>query len=627
MPELQLCLDFMDRSPQFEPEPPENGEDSLTALALKRSIMVLVLLGSLAGGSLWWFARPPTPATPSGLPKNIEGTTSETRYSVPSTPFHDVTKSSGVHFLHVSGATGAKYLPETMGSGVAFFDCDGDGDQDLLFANSQWWPGSEPANSTPPTPALYENDGHGHFRDITSGSGLDVPMYGTGIACADYDNDGLPDVLFTGVGGVRLFHNLGQHRFAEVTAEAGLSATKGEWSTAAAWFDMDNDGDLDLFIGNYVVWSANLDKEVNNQLVGIGKAYGRPWNFGGTLPHLFRNDGGGHFTDVSAKSGLQVRNPATGLPMAKTLAVIPIDLNDDGWIDLVVANDTIQNFAFTNRHDGTFAEVGQEMGVAFDAYGQTRGAMGIDAARFREDDRSLGIAIGNFANEMNAFYVAQPGREGEVRFADDAIGQGIGPASQHFLKFGLFFFDYDLDGRLDVLTANGHIEKDIEKVQPQVHYRQPSQLFWNAGGQKLFVNVTPASAGNDLFQPIVGRGSAYADIDGDGDLDIVLTQVDGPPLLLRNDQNLKHHWVRLKLVGTKSNHDAIGAWISLRVGGKSLLRHVMPTKSYLSQSELPVTIGLGNETHVDSLNIRWPRGTKQVVDSVVIDGTTVITEP
>ena len=617
----------MDRSPQFEPEPPDSGEDSLTALALKRSIVVLVLLGSLAGGSLWWFARESRRPADTGLPLKNGASAPGVRYPVPATPFHDVTLTSGIHFVHVSGATGAKYLPETMGSGVAFFDCDADGDQDLLFVNAQWWPGAQPANAPVPTPALYENDGQGHFRDITIGSGLDVPMYGTGVACADYDNDGLPDVLFTGVGGVRLFHNLGQHHFVEVTTEAGLGTTQGEWSTAAAWFDADNDGDLDLFIGNYVVWSASLDKEVNNQLVGGGKAYGRPWNFGGTLPHLFRNDGGGHFTDVSAQSGLQIRNPATGLPMAKTLAVIPIDLNDDGWIDLVVANDTIQNFAFTNRHDGTFAEVGQEMGVAFDSYGQTRGAMGIDAARFREADRALGIAIGNFANEMNAFYVAQPGREGELRFADDAIGQGIGPASQKLLKFGLFFFDYDLDGRLDVLTANGHIEKDIENVQPQVHYRQPSQLFWNAGGQRSFVNVTAESAGSDLFQPIVGRGSAYADIDGDGDLDVILTQVDGPPLLLRNDLSLKHHWVRLKLVGTNSNRDAIGAWITLRVGGRSLLRHVMPTKSYLSQSELPVTIGLGAETHVDSLSIRWPRGARQQVESVAIDGTTVITEP
>jgi hypothetical protein len=313
--------------------------------------------------------------------------------------------------------------------------------------------------------------------------------------------------------------------------------------------------------------------------------------------------------------------------LAKTLAVIPIDLNDDGWIDLVVANDTIQNFAFTNRHDGTFVEVGQELGVAFDSFGQTRGAMGIDAARFRADDRSLGIAIGNFANEMNAFYVAQPGPEGEFRFADDAIGQGIGPASQHLLKFGLFFFDYDLDGRLDVLTANGHIEQDIEKVQPQVHYRQPAQLFWNAGGQKSFVSVTADSAGPDLFNPIVGRGSAYADVDGDGDLDIVLTQVDGPPVLLRNDQALGHHWIRLKLIGTKSNHDAIGAWITVRVGGKTIVRHVMPTKSYLSQSELPVTIGLGFDKNVDSVSIRWPRGTKQQIAMVKIDDTTFITEP
>jgi hypothetical protein len=513
-----------------------------------------------------------------------------------------------------------------MGSGVAFFDFDNDGDEDLLFINSRSWTEAPLGSTTAPTAALYENDGHGHFKNVTVGSGLDVLLYGTGVACADFDNDGKVDVLITTVGGSHLFHNLGNRHFEEVTSTAGLEVTRGEWNTAAAWFDMDNDGDLDLFIGNYVVWTPELDRGVNNQLVGVGKAYGRPWNFAGTLPHLFRNDGQGHFTDVAAQSGLQVRNPATGLPMAKTLAVVPIDLNDDGWIDLVVANDTIQNFAFTNRHDGTFAEVGQELGVAFDSYGQARGAMGIDAARFRED-RSLGIAIGNFANEMNALYVAQPANDGEVRFADEAISQGIGPESQLLLKFGLFFFDYDLDGRLDVLTSNGHIEQDIEKVQAHVHYRQPAQLFWNAGNPRTFVNVSTNQAGSDLFQPLVGRGSAYADIDGDGDLDVVMTQVNGPPLLLRNDQALGHHWVRLKLTGTKSNRDAIGAWISVRAGGKNIVRHVMPTKSYLSQSELPVTVGLGELTHVDSVTIRWPRGFRQQIDSIKIDQLTSIVEP
>ncbi len=606
------------------PLPPDHDDDANIAQALRRSLAVMVLLGLAAAGFLWWLARRPK-ASSSNASQIAAGLDSP---SVgPRVPFHDVTQPSGITFNHSNGAYGDKLLPETMGGGVAFFDFDGDGDQDLLFVNSTWWPGHALGTGSAPTLALYENDGHGRFKDVTAGSGLDVSIYGMGAACGDFDNDGRVDVLITAVDGARLFHNEGGGHFKEVTDEAGLSTTRGEWSAAAAWFDMDNDGDLDLFIGNYVTWNPEMDRQVNNQLAGIGKAYGRPWSFAGALPRLFRNDGHGQFTDVSATSGLHIRNPATGLPMAKTLAVAPIDLNDDGWIDLVVANDTVQNFAFTNKHDGTFAEVGRELGLAFDAYGQPRGAMGIDAARFREDDHALGIAIGNFANEMNAFYVSQPGRPGEVLFGDEAVRQGIGPASQPLLKFGLFFFDYDLDGRLDVLTANGHIEQDIEKYQPNVRYRQPAQLFWNAGGSKSFVNVGPEQSGADLFKPIAGRGSAYADIDGDGDLDVVLTQIGGPPLLLRNDQALGHHWIRLKLTGTKSNRDAIGAWVYVQAGGKTMMRQVMPTKSYLSQSELPVTIGLGKTEKIDSIVIRWPLGQRQKLDSVPLDKTTTVIEP
>jgi len=277
-------------------------------------------------------------------------------------------------------------------------------------------------------------------------------------------------------------------------------------------------------------------------------------------------------------------------------------------VDLVVANDTVQNFVFTNRHDGTFQEVGAQSGVAFDAYGQTRGAMGIDAARFRPD-RALGIAIGNFANEMNALYVAQPAKDALV-FADEAITEGIGPASRLLLKFGLFFFDYDLDGRLDVLTTNGHIEEEIEKVQSNVRYRQPAQLFWNGGGNQTFISATSVEAGDDLFQPIVGRGSAHADFDQDGDPDVVMTQIGGPPLLLRNDQALGNHWVRLRLVGRGGNPEAIGAWIHLKTeDGRRISRQVMPTKSYLSQSELPLHLGLGR-SKIAEARIRWPDGSE-----------------
>jgi hypothetical protein len=347
-------------------------------------------------------------------------------------------------------------------------------------------------------------------------------------------------------------------------------------------------------------------------------------NFQGAFAHLYHNGGNGHFTDVSAQSGLQVKNPATGVPSAKTLGIAPVDIDGDGWIDLVVANDTVPNLVFMNQHDGTFKEIGAQSGVAFDSYGNTRGAMGIDTAYYANDGK-LGIAIGNFANEMTALYVQQ---NTVTNFSDEAITEGIGPDSRRFLKFGLFFFDYDLDGRLDLLTADGHLEQEISKIQQSQTYAQPAQLFWNAGDQSsgCFVAVPPEKAGNDLFKPIVGRGSAYADIDGDGDLDVVLTQVGGPPLLLRNDQDLHHHWIRLKLVGTKSNRDAIGAWIKVSVGGRTLLRQVMPTRSYLSQSELPVTIGLGDASKPDAVEILWPSGIRQKVENVQVDHPMTVTE-
>jgi hypothetical protein len=545
----------------------------------------------------------------------------------PVAKFTDVTSQSGIHFVHENGAYGDKLLPETMGGGVAFFDFDNDDHQDILFINSTYWPGHFPSGKPVPTMALYRNDGHGHFTDITAGSGLDVTFYGMGVAVGDYDNDGLPDVFITAVGGNRLFHNEGGGKFHEVTREAGVGGAADGWSTSAAWIDYDNDGKLDLFVCNYIRWSPELDRAEPFELPNIGRAYGPPRNFDGVFPYLYHNDGGGHFSDVSAAAGVQVRNSATGHPVAKSLAVAPVDVDNDGWIDLVVANDTVQNFLFHNEGGSGvkgFKEIGARSGIAYDAYGLTRGAMGIDSARFRNDD-ALGIAIGNFANEMNALYVAQ---RDSLLFADEAIKSGVGPASQNLLKFGLFFFDYDLDGRLDVLTANGHLEPEINRVQPTQQYRQPAQLFWNRGDNRAtgFVAVPSEKCGADLFKPIVGRGSAFADIDGDGDLDVILAQVAGPPLLLRNDQTLGHHWIRLKLVGTRSNRDAIGSWIRVRVGGHQLSRQVMPTRSYLSQSELPVTIGLGQADKVEGVEITWPSGTVQKV-SPQIDRLTVVTEP
>lgn len=528
---------------------------------------------------------------------------------IPAVRFEECTLSAGIHFQHHNGAGGEKLLPETMGGGVAWFDFDGDGDPDLFFVNGADWPWTPEALRRESRHALYRNDG-GRFTDVSAGSGLDVSFQGMGVACGDYDGDGRVDVFVTGVGEQRLFRNEGGGRFRDVTAEAGVQAQATDWSTSATFFDYDRDGDLDLFVCHYVLWSREIDLRVDYRLPGIGRAYGPPLKYSGSSSRLFQNQGNGRFLDVSDRAGMTVRNEASGLLLAKSLGVAPVDFNNDGWIDLIVANDTVQNFVFSNRWDGTFAEVGVESGLAFDTYGGTRGAMGIDAGRFTEDE-SLGVSIGNFANEMLALYVTRPDT---LVFADEAIAQGVGAASRSSLSFGVFFFDYDLDGWLDLLTVNGHIEEGINRVQSSQHYQQPAQLFWNARGKSRgrgFLPVSPTHAGQDLFQPIVGRGSAFADFDGDGDLDVVLTQIHGRPLLLRNDQQLGHAWVRFRLTGTRSNRDGIGAWMRLRAGGHTQWRQLTPTRGYLSQSEAVLTFGLGRATRLDDVEIVWPSGIRQ----------------
>jgi hypothetical protein len=514
--------------------------------------------------------------------------------------------------------------PESFAGGICLFDDDNDGDHDLLLVNSTYWPDKIPSGKKPTTSALFQNDGKGKFKDVTEGSGLDVAIYGMAPAFGDFDNDGYVDVFITAVGKNALFQNIGGGKFQDITAQAGVAGSDTEWSTAAAWVDLDNDRDLDLYVGNYVQWSPEIDLRVGQNVGDVGRIYGQPKNFQGTFPYLYRNEGAGKFSDITATSGLQVKKASTGEPLAKTLGVAPVDVDADGWIDLIVANDTVQNLLFHNQKDGTFKEVAGRTGIGFDSFGAARGAMGIDAARYRADD-SLGVVIGNFANEMTALYVAQPGKN--ILFTDEALTEGIGDPSRSFLKFGVFFFDYDLDGWQDILSVNGHLDEQIGKVMRGQQYRQPAQLFWNRGESKgaTFTPIPPEKAGPDIFQPIVGRGSAYADIDSDGDQDVVFTQTGGKPLLLRNDQALKNNWLRLQLAGTKSNHDSIGAWVHAVAGGRHLWRHVMPTRSYLSQSELPVTIGLGRQTAVELLEVKWPDGSVQKVEPQ-IGKTLVVTE-
>ncbi len=541
---------------------------------------------------------------------------------VPVIPFTDITEEAGIDFVHVNGAEGEALLPETMGSGAAFFDFDRDGDQDLLLVNSTEW---NAAPETGPTMALYENDGAGRFADRTAALGLAASFYGTGVAVGDMDNDGWVDLFISAVGPNRLFRNVEGARFEDVTAAAGVAGDATEWSSSSAFFDADGDGDLDLLVGNYVRWSREIDIEVGYQLTGVGRAYGPPLNYGGTTMDLYRNDGSGVFTDISEQAGMHILNPATDTPVAKTLGLAPVDVEGDGDIDVLVANDTVRNFLLVNDGGGVFTEQGGTYGLAYSREGAATGAMGADAADFRNDGE-LGFAIANFANEMTSLYVSQGD---PTLWSDEAITAGIGAPSRRVLSFGLFFFDYDLDGRLDLLQVNGHLEDDIEVVEPSQRYRQAPQLFWNAGpdAASTFVPVTPAP-GDGLTRELVGRGSTYADIDGDGDLDVLLLQTGDRPVLLRNDQETGHRWLRFLLRGdgAQVNRGAVGAWVEIEqrtaAGPVVQRRRVMPTRSYQSQVEPVVTIGFGDVASVEDLvrvEVVWPDGARQSVEVAGLD--------
>lgn len=569
-------------------------------------------------------APPPPPAdVPRPIAPNVPA--AEEALTLPKVRFVDITKEAGITFEHANHALGEKYLPETMGSGVAFVDYDGDGDQDLFFVNSGPWPGQGPTSSRP-TQALYRNDGKGRFEDVTRGSGLDVVLPGMGVAIGDYDNDGDPDIYLTALGGGHLFRNEGNGTFKDVTAEANAHAADG-WLTSATFFDLENDGDLDLFVCNYVRWSPEIDRNIATPIAGDPKklAYDPPTAYRGVLNVLLRNDNG-RFTDISKESGVEVLTPDLKEPLAKSLGVAPYDIDGDGLVDLAVANDTVPNFLYHNRGGGRFEELGFQAGVAFDQSGHARGAMGIDWADFKGDG-SLGLAIGNFANEMMALYVVEDPTT--LVFADLANLYGLGAPTQTPLKFGLFFFDYDLDGRPDILCVNGHLESDISLVQASQSYLQEAQLFWNSGRRRpaLYMAVGEDVAGPDLFKPIVGRGSAYADIDGDGDLDVVLTSNGGPARLCRNEGGDQNHWLRLKLTGTKSNRDAIGAKVVLEADGKAQRQQLFPARGYLSSVERVLTFGLGPDTtKIDKITITWPSGAKSELSDLDIDQVLEIKE-
>ncbi len=526
----------------------------------------------------------------------------------PAIEFVDVTAGAGIAFRHNSGAFGKKYLPETLGSGACFLDYDDDGWQDLLIVNSMDWPS---ARSKPSFSALYRNNRDGTFTDVTRAAGLEVELYGLGCAVADYDNDGRVDLYLVAVGQNRLFRNLGDGRFADATARAGV-ADPG-FSTGAAWLDYDNDGRLDLFVAHYVEWSIDTDPYCT--LDGKNKSYCTPQRFKGQSPTLFRNRGNGTFENVTRPAGVFD-------PGGKSLGIALLDYDEDGRIDLFVANDTEPNRLFRNNGNGTFREVGAAAGVAYADSGTARAGMGTDAGDHDNTGRQ-GLVVGNFTDEGLALYR----NEGSGLFTDIAATNGMRRMSLQSLTFATFFFDYDLDGRLDVLAVNGHVSDDVSVVRPQTKHAQAPHLFRNRGGGR-FEEAT-ARHGQALQQAIVGRGAAYGDIDNDGDLDLVITANNGAARLLRNDQAKRNDSLRVKTVGTRSNRDGIGARVTVTSSTGLRLRAMVKTgSSYLSQSELPLTFGLGPAESAKTLEVEiaWPSGQRDAIGSLAPNQSITVVE-
>ena len=518
--------------------------------------------------------------------------------------FTDVTELAGIRFDHNTGAFGAKYMPETFGSGVLWLDADGDGWQDVLLVNGTGWPERGEAGTHA---ALYRNDRDGTFTDITRGSGLDVPLYGLGGAAADFDNDGHVDVYLTVLGPNRLFRGAGDGTFTDVTESAGVGDPG--FSTAALWFDYDKDGRLDLFVGNYVRWTPETDLFCS--LTGDTKSYCTPESYQGQSGTLYRNRGDSTFEDVTTAAGVRA-------PSAKALGVVMLDFNGDGWMDLFVANDTQPDQLFENRGDGTFEDIGVLAGVAFSDAGVARAGMGVDAADYDGSGRP-DLVIGHFSTEMMALYH----NEGNGLFIDEGPRSAIGRSTLLTLTFGCFFFDFDLDGWPDIFAANGHVADDVERVQARITYAQPPQLFRNDGGRRFEEVAAPDTA---LGAPQVGRGAAYADFDRDGDLDVLVTANGGAPRLLRNDGGNENRMLRIRTVGTASNRDGIGARIDVTAGGRTRWRMVKTGSSYLSQSEQPVTFGLGDRTRADAVTVTWPSGRVDRLGAVPAGRTITVEE-
>ncbi len=519
--------------------------------------------------------------------------------------FTDITQAAGIHFVHNNGAFGKKFLPETMGPGAAFIDYDNDGWQDIFIVNGTAWPGHPGRVSTP---VLYHNNHDGTFTDVTKKAGLAIPMYGMGVAVGDYNNDGYDDLFVTAYGQNHLFRNNGNGTFTDVTKQAGLT-TPPEFGASAAWVDYNRDGHLDLLVANYVDWSPQ--KDLYCTMDGKTKSYCTPETYPGASVRLWRNRGNGTFEDVTKKAGLYDTT-------SKSLGIAILDANQDGWPDIAISNDTQPNKLYINNRNGTFTEQGVAAGIAYSEDGVARAGMGIDAADY---DRSgyPSLVVTNFSSQMIALYH----NERNGLFVDVAPTSEIGRSSLLTLGFGCFFFDYDLDGWPDLYVADGHLDDSIERIQQRIHFAEPPHLYHNLAG-KGFEDVA-SSMGQSFDAARVARGAAYGDINNDGAPDIVVTTNNGPAALFLN-QGTTNHALRIKLIGTKSNRDGIGAVVSVKSPTTSQTQMLRSGSSYLSASELVLTFGLGTSTKASSIEIRWPSGAVDHLSDVSADQIVTIRE-
>ena len=519
--------------------------------------------------------------------------------------FADITRSAGIHFVANDGAFGKKWLPETLGPGVAFIDYNNSGWQSIFFVNGTRWPG-HPGRVT--TPALYRNNGNGTFTDVTKQAGLAIPMYGLGVAVGDYDNDGYDDIFVTTYGQNHLFHNNGNGTFTDVTKQAGLWGPHG-LSTSAAWIDTNRDGLLDLLVANYVQWTPQTDLYCT--MDGVHKSYCTPESYKGASLTFWHNNGNGTFTDETKQAGLYD-------PTSKSLGIAILDVNQDGWPDIAVSNDTEPNKLYINNRNGTFTEKGIPEGIAYSEDGVARAGMGVAAGDYNQSGYPS-LLITNFSNQMIALYQNQ----GNGLFVDVAPTSAIGRTSLLTLGFGCFFFDYDLDGWPDIFVADGHLDPAIEEIQRNIHYAERPHLYHNIDG-KNFVDVAPRM-GAAFDAPRVARGAAYGDIDNDGAPDIVITTNGGPAQLFLNE-GATNHALRIKLVGTRSNRDGIGSEVWVQSNTTSQKQMLTSGSSYLSSSELVLTFGLGTSTKANVIEIHWPSGAVTRLTNIKADQILTIRE-